>query len=123
MKLFVAVMLGIVFQSTRASELTELRDRAATIREQVSEEEIPAELARRRVERVVRDFERWSETHEVDLELRSRTHASSVDADEPLSVNQCDLFFEDDARELCLLDLMRTEIWGATVLFCRYLCE
>jgi hypothetical protein len=40
-----------------------------------------------------------------------------------MAVDRCELFYEDDVDELCLIDLKRSEVWGASVLFCRYLCE
>jgi len=113
-------------QGSRAEELTELRARAAEIRSRLSAEEITAEQARRRVQLLVNSFTAWSEAHDVELELRARTFTSTsptTEVDDPLTVNRCSLFYDDDSDELCLIDLKRTEIWGTKVLFCRYLCE
>ena len=127
MKLLTTVLLVGALQGVRATELSELRGRRATIVEQEDAREITTEQARRKVQLLLTDFEAWAEGHEVELELRSRTYTSSPDnvdeVDDPLSVNRCPLFYEDDADELCLIDLKRTEVWSASILFCRYLCE
>ena len=127
MKLLTTVVLVGALQGAGATELTELRGRAATIVEQQGAREITTEQARRKVQLLLKDFEAWAEAHTVELELRSRAYTSTSDdvaeVDGPLSVNRCPLFYEDDADELCLIDLKRTEVWSATILFCRYLCE
>ena len=32
------------------------------------------------------------------------------------------VFYEEDMERLCPLDVSRSEIWGAAVVFCRYVC-
>ena len=124
MKPLTTVVLVGALQGAGATELTELRGRAATIVEQQGAREITTEQARRKVQLLLKDFEAWAEAHTVELELRSRAYTSSPDdVDDPLSVNRCPLFYEDDADELCLIDLKRSEVWSMSVLFCRYLCE
>jgi hypothetical protein len=124
MKLAAGVLLVFALQGVGSSELEALRERAAAIREQENANEITTEQARRRVQLVVRDLEAWADEHDAELELKTRTYTPASEAiDAPLSVDRCSLFFEDDGEELCLVDVERTEIWGAKVLFCRYLCE
>ena len=127
MKLLTTVVLVGALQGAGAIELAELRGRAATIVTQQGAREITTEQARRKVQLLLKDFEGWAEAHTVELELRSRAYTSSPDdvdeVDGPLSVHRCPLFYEDDADELCLIDLKRTEVWSARILFCRYLCE
>ena len=127
MKLLTTALLVCAIQGASASELSQLRGRAATIMKQEDAQEITTEQARRKVQLLVKDFEAWAESHDVELELKSRTYTSSPDepgeVDDPLSVNRCPLFYEGNADELCLIDLKRTEVWGGSVLFCRYLCE
>ena len=130
MKFLMTLLLGCALQNASDTELSELRDRADTIIEQEHTQEITTEQARRQVQLLLKDFEAWAKVNNVDLKLKSRTYASSPDgpnvsaeSDEPLTVNRCPLFFEDDTNELCLIDLKRTEIWGVSILFCRYLCE
>ena len=127
MKLLTTVLFVCAIQGARATELSELRGRAATIIEQGDARDITTEQARRKVQLLLVDFEAWGEAHDVELERRSRAYTSSPDnvdnVDDPLSVNRCPLFYEDNADELCLIDLKRTEVWSMSVLFCRYLCE
>ncbi len=127
MKLCTIVLLVGAIQGASATELSALRGRRATIIEQEDARDITTEQARRKVLLLLKDFEAWAEVHDVELELRSRAYTSSpnnVDnLDDPLSVNRCPLFYEDNADELCLIDLKSTEVWSTSVLFCRYLCE
>ncbi len=127
MKLLTTALLVCALQGALATELAELRGRAATIIEQEDAQEITTEQARRKVQLLLKDFEAWAEAHDVELTIRNRIYTSSPDkADEvedPLTVNRCPLFYQDNADELCLIDLKRTELWGASVLLCRYLCE
>ncbi len=127
MKLLTTALLVCALQGALATELAELRGRAATIIEQEDAQEITTEQARRKVQLLLKDFEAWAEAHDVELTIRNRIYTSSPDkADEvedPLTVNRCPLFYQDNADELGLIDLKRTEVWGASVLLCRYLCE
>jgi hypothetical protein len=124
MKMLVTIALVWTLQGADAPELSELRGRAATIAEQEGDREITTEQARRKVQLLLKDFEAWAEAHDVELEIRSRVYTSSQDdIDDSMAVDRCELFYEDDVDELCLIDLKRSEVWGASVLFCRYLCE
>ena len=118
------IALVWTLQGADAPELSELRGRARTIAEQEGAREITTEQARRNVQLLLKDFEAWAEAHDVELEIRSRVYTSSQDdIDDSMAVDRCELFYEDDVDELCLIDLKRSEVWGASVLFCRYLCE
>ena len=110
MKLLSTVLLVCALRATLATELAELRGRAALIIEQEDAQEITTEQARRKVQLLLKDFEAWADAHAVELQRRSRTYTSSPDN-------------VDDGDELCLIDLKHSEVWGASVLFCRYLCE
>ena len=124
MKLLTTALLVCAISGASTTELSELRERGATIIEQEDARDITTEQARRKVQLLLKDFEAWAEAHDVELELRARAYTSSRDSvDDPMTVNRCPLFYEDDADELCLIDLKRTEVWSASVLFCRYLCE
>lgn len=127
MKLLTTALLVCALRGALATELAELRGRAATIIEQEDAQEITTEQARRKVQLLLKDFEAWAEAHDVELTIRNRTYTASPDkadeVEEPLTVNRCPLFYQDNADELCLIDLKRTELWGASVLLCRYLCE
>jgi len=124
MKLLATVLLVWTLQGDRDSELSELRGRGATIEEQEDAQEITTEQARRKVQLLLKDFEAWAEAYDVDLELKSRAFTSSADdGSDFMAVDRCALFYENDADALCLVDLKRSEVWGASVLFCRYLCE
>jgi len=127
MKLLSTVLLVCALRATLATELAELRGRAALIIEQEDAQEITTEQARRKVQLLLKDFEAWADAHAVELQRRSRTYTSSPDnvddGDDVMAVNWCPLFYEDDGDELCLIDLKHSEVWGASVLFCRYLCE
>jgi hypothetical protein len=121
--LLVAVLLART-QSDPSAELSELRARASTITTQESAGEITREQARRKVELLLKDFQAWTEAHGVSPEIRNRTHTvKQLDPADPLTVDRCSPFFDEDREQLCLLDLSRSELWGGTVLFCRYFCE
>ena len=127
MKLLPTALLTCALQGALATELAELRGRAAAIFEQEDAQEITTEQARRKVQLLLNDFEAWADTHAVELERRSRAYTSSPDSiddgDDAMAVNWCPLFYEDDVDELCLIDLKHSEVWGASVVLCRYLCE
>ncbi|GMR22960.1 MAG: hypothetical protein BMS9Abin37_1345 [Acidobacteriota bacterium] len=130
MKLLSTVLLVCALQGARATELTELRSRAAAIIEQEDAREITTEQARRKVQLLLKDFEAWADAHAVELELKSRGYTSPPDnpddvddGDDAMAVNLCPLFYYDDSEELCLIDLKRSEVWSASMLLCRYVCE
>jgi hypothetical protein len=106
-----------------ASPQEELQTRSREILRRNQENEISTAEARRQVQLLLKDLKKWSE--EGGLKLQSRTRAVSWPATgrgEVLSVDRCALFYEEDPDELCPLDVSRSEIWGAFVVFCRYLC-
>ena len=124
MKFLATVALVWTIQGAGAMGLSELRGRAATIVKRQDAQEITTEQARRKVQLLLKDFEAWADAHAVELELKSRAYTSSADGvDDAMAVNRCPLFYEDDVDELCLIDLKRSEVWSASVVFCRYLCE
>ncbi len=124
MRFLIVAALLLPTQSDKSAELAELRSRATTIVEQEASEEITDEEARRQVQLLLEDFAAWTEAHDARPEIRSRTHAvENVDPADPLTVNRCALFYDENREELCLIDLERSELWGGTVLFCRYFCE
>jgi hypothetical protein len=121
--LLIAVLVAPT-QSDPSTELSELRARASTIHAQESAGEITREQMRRKVELLLKDFQAWTEAHDVSPEIRNRTHTvKQFDPAEPLTVDRCSPFFDENREKLCLLDLKRSELWGGTVLFCRYFCE
>lgn len=122
MKLVFALVL-VLLQTVQADELTELRDRAEAIIEDSSSLEIDMAEARRKVQLLLKDLEKWGETYDYELETRARTYSTPAkEINEILSVDRCPLFFEKDLDELCPLDMARSEVWGGQVVFCRNLC-
>jgi hypothetical protein len=134
--LLAAVLLNVLFglstagtQGTgdepaeQAKELKELQERAEKILSQNQENEITTFEARRRVQLVLKDLEKWSKKHQVELDRRTRTFSSpAVGSNEILTADRCPLFYEEKLKRLCPLDFSRSEVWGASVVFCRYLC-
>ena len=124
MKLVLAVALLLVAQNDGSAELSDLRARATHLNEQESSGEISTEEMRRKVQLLLKDFEAWTEANGTQPEIRSRTYTvKQFDAADPLTIDRCSPFFDTNRKELCLLDLKRSEVWGGTVLFCRYFCE
>jgi len=59
----------------------------------------------------------------VELQTRTRIFSTPATApDEVLTVDRCAIFYEENMERLCPLDVSRSEIWGAAVVFCRYVC-
>lgn len=124
MRLLLAMILWTLQGNTATANLSELRARADTIIEQRDAREITTEQARRKVQLLLNDLVQWAEESAVRLEIRSRIYTEpELDPKNPLTVNRCQLFYEEDRDELCPIDLSRSELWSGTVLFCRYLCE
>ena len=123
MKLLFTLVALILLQTEQADELSELRERAETIIEDSSSLEIDMVEARRKVQLLLKDLEKWGETYDYELETRARTYNTPAkEINEILSVDRCPPFFEKDLDELCPLDMARSEVWGGKVVFCRYLC-
>jgi hypothetical protein len=107
----------------QANELSQLQDRAEKILSQNQENEITTFEARRKVQLLLKDLEKWSAKHDVELERRTRTFSSpAVGSNEILTADRCPLFYEEKLKRLCPLDFSRSEVWGASIVFCRYLC-
>ncbi|HSF17549.1 MAG TPA: hypothetical protein VLK65_18540 [Vicinamibacteria bacterium] len=108
------------------SERTELREKAQAIVQATQDLEITTAEARRRVELLLKDLRSWADTYDVELVAHSRTYATpATGRTETLTAHRCPLFFEDDIEEhdeICPLDLSRSEVWGGSVVFCRYVC-
>ena len=116
-----SIPLLAVFLAASAQE--ELQTRAREILRKNQENEISTVEARRQVQLLLKDLKKWSE--EEGVKLQTRTRAVSWPArgrHEVLSVDRCALFYEEDLKQLCPLDVSRSEIWGAFVVFCRYAC-
>jgi hypothetical protein len=104
-------------------ELEDLQRRAEKILTQNQQNEITTFEARRKVQLLLKDLEKWSEKHQVELDRRTRTFSSpAVGSGEVLTADRCPLFYEEKLKRLCPLDFSRSEVWGASVVFCRYLC-
>jgi hypothetical protein len=108
---------------TGRDELQELQHRGEDILAQNQKNEITTFEARRKVQLLLKDLEKWGAKHEVELSRRTRTFSSpAVAPDEVLTADRCPLFYEEKLERLCPLDFSRSEVWGASVVFCRYLC-
>ncbi|TDI46525.1 MAG: hypothetical protein E2P02_04845 [Acidobacteria bacterium] len=123
MKLLFMSLAFVLLQTEQADELSELRERAETIIEDISSLEIDMVQASRKVQLLLKDLKKWGKTYDVELEVRARTHSTPAKPfKEVLTADRCALFFEKDLEELCPLDLSRSEVWGGEIVFCRYLC-
>lgn len=110
-------------RSEELRELAELQERAETILSQNQKNEITTSEARRKVQLLLKDLEKWSVKHDVELERLTRTFSSpAVGSGEILTADRCPLFFEEKLERLCPLDLSRSEVWGVSIVFCRYRC-
>ena len=108
----------------QAGELRTLRERARRILEQNQSLEITTSEARRQVQVLLRDMRGWADEHDVTLREETRTIRSPTTRErKPLTADECPFFFEEELDELCPLDLEHSEVWGAEVLHCRYVCE
>jgi hypothetical protein len=106
-----------------ASPREKLETRAREIVRKNQENEITTSEARRQVQILLKDLKRWAEGEGVELQTRTRLFNNPATArGEVLSVDRCALFFQEDLKRLCPLDVSRSEVWGAAVVFCRYAC-
>jgi hypothetical protein len=101
----------------------ELEPRAREIVRKSQEGEITISEARRQVQLLLKDLKAWSKAEAVELQTRTSVFASpATGPGEPLTVDRCPLFHEETLKRLCPLDVSRSEVWGAAVVFCRYEC-
>jgi len=117
---FAIVLLALFLES---SPQEELQARAKEIVRKNQENEITISEARRQVQLLLKDLKKWAEAEGVELRTRTRIFSTPATApDEVLTVDRCAIFFEENMERLCPLDVSRSEIWGAAVVFCRYVC-
>ncbi len=119
------VQLSIVFLALFLGDSSqeELESRAREIVRKNQEREIKTTDARRQVQLLLKDLKKWSESEGVELQTRTRIFNTPATAPgELLTVDRCALFYEEDLKRLCPLDVTRSEVWGAAVVFCRYVC-
>ncbi|MGH9323685.1 MAG: hypothetical protein ACRD21_18645 [Vicinamibacteria bacterium] len=101
----------------------ELQERAREIVRKGQQNEITTSEARRQVQLLLKDLKKWSEAEGVALAPRTRVFSSPATAPgEALTVDRCAIFYEENLERLCPIDVSRSEVWSAAVLFCRYLC-
>ena len=104
----------------------ELRAQAKTIVDDVQSLAISGSEARRRVELLRQALRSWAKDAGLELDHRSRTYTSPPKGkSDAMTADNCPLFFKDDIEDnddVCPLDLSRSEVWGASVMFCRYDC-
>lgn len=103
-----------------------LRAEAEAILKDVQTLQITPGESRRRVERLLKALRSWAEDAGVELHQQSRAYSSPPKGEnEELTADNCPLFFKetlDEEEDVCPLDLSRSEVWGASVMFCRYDC-
>lgn len=111
---------------TASSRRKELRVEAEAILDDIQNLEITSSEARRRVELLLRELRSWAKDSELELSHHARTYSSPPkDENGELTADNCPLFFKENIEEdddVCPLDLSRSEVWGAAVMFCRYDC-
>jgi hypothetical protein len=101
----------------------DLQARAREIVRKNQDNKMTTSEARRQVQLLLKDLKKWSEGEGIELQIRTRLFNTPATArGEVLSVDRCALFYEEDLERLCPLDVSRSEIWGASVVFCRYVC-
>jgi hypothetical protein len=109
--------------SLAVAQPEELETRAREIVRKNQEGEITISEARRQVQLLLKDLKAWSKSAPAELETRTAVFASPATAPgEVLTVDRCPLFHEENLKRLCPLDVSRSEVWGASVVFCRYEC-
>ncbi len=114
--LFLALSLGVV-------QPAELQTRAREIVRKNQDGEITTSEARRQVQLLLKELKAWSKGE--GIELQTRTSIFNMPATAPgelLTVDRCPLFHEEDLKRLCPLDVSHSEVWGAAVVFCRFVC-
>ena len=115
--------MGLLALLIGASPREELQSRAREIVRKNQEREITTPEARRQVQLLLKDLKKWSEAEGLELQTRTRIFSTPATAPgEALSVDRCALFYEENMERLCPLDVSRSEVWGAAVVFCRYVC-
>jgi len=106
-----------------ATPQEELQERARELVRKNQSNEITTTEARRRVQLLLKDLRKWSDAEGVELQTRTRIfNTPATGRGEILTVDRCALFYEETLERLCPLDLALSEVWGAVVLFCRYVC-
>lgn len=114
------LLLALLVES---SPQEELQARAREIVRKNQDIEISISDARRQVQLVLKDLKKWAEDEGIELDTRTRTFSTPATAPgEVLTVDRCALFYEENMERLCPLDVSRSEVWGAAVVFCRYVC-
>ncbi len=117
---FSIVLLALVLDSPPQEEL---QARAREIVRKNQNNEIGISDARRQVQLLLKDLKKWAEHEGVELETRTRVFSTPATAPgEMLTVDRCAIFYEENMERLCPLDVSRSEVWGAAVVFCRYVC-
>jgi hypothetical protein len=116
-----SILLVALFIAVSPQE--ELQTRAREIVRKNLDNEITTSEARRQVQLLLKDLKKWSEGAGIELETRTRLfNTPATGPGEMLTVDRCALFYEEDLKRLCPLDVSRSEVWGAAVVFCRYVC-
>ena len=116
-----SILLLAVFAA--ASPQQDLQARAREIVRKNQDNEITISEARRQVQLLLKDLKKWAEAEGIELETRTRLYNNPATAPgELLTVDRCALFYEENLESLCPLDVTRSEVWGAAVVFCRYVC-
>ena len=106
-----------------ASPQEELQTRARDIVRKNQDNKITTSEARRQVQLLLKDLKKWSQDEGIELQTRTRLfNTPATGPGEMLTVDRCALFYEEDLKRLCPLDVSRSEVWGASVVFCRYVC-
>ena len=117
----VSIIFITVFVALSPQE--ELQTRAREIVRKNQDNVITTSEARRRVQLLLKDLKKWSQDEGIELQTRTRLfNTPATGPGEMLTVDRCALFYEEDMKRLCPLDVSRSEVWGASVVFCRYVC-
>jgi hypothetical protein len=118
-----ALALAALPPAQESRDRSDLQTRAEEILRKSQTSEITTGEARRQVQLLLKDLKAWSTARSAALTRRTRTFSTPATArGEVLTADRCPLFFEEDLSRLCPLDMSRSEVWGATVVFCRYYC-
>ena len=116
-----SILLLALFLESPLQE--DLQARAREIVRKNQDNEITISEARRQVQLLLKDLKKWAEGEGVELQTRTRIFSTPATAPgEVLTVDRCAIFYEENMERLCPLDVSRSEIWGAAVVFCRYVC-
>lgn len=116
-----SILLLAVFAALSPQE--ELQTRAREIVRKNQDNEITTSEARRQVQLLLKELKKWSQDEGIELQIRTRLfNTPATGPGEMLTVDRCALFYEEDMKRLCPLDVSRSEVWGAAVVFCRYAC-